>query len=85
MALQGKAALEALPAACASHDLVVIAEVVERPPAGNCQLIDLARLRQTGALALQIGPAGITVTAARDHPRRWAGKPMDPQALPQFR
>ena len=85
VALQGRAGLEALPGFCATHDLVVIAEVVETPPTGDCQLIDLARLRQTGALALQVGPAGIEVTAARDHPRRWAGRPMEPDALPKFR
>lgn len=82
VALKGGAALEALPQACATQDIVVIAEVVETPPPGGCLLIDLGRLRQTGALSLLIGRKGIEVSAARDHPRLWAGKPMPPEALP---
>jgi competence protein ComEC len=82
VALQGSGALEALPVACAAHDLVVIAAAVEEAPPGGCLLIDQLRLRQTGSLALRETPAGIEVTAARAQSRVWVGKPMAPGALP---
>lgn len=85
VALQGRGALEALPAACASHDLVVIAERVEAPPEGGCEVIDQNRLRQTGALALRVVGGHVEATATRARPRVWAGKPMEAGALPVLR
>ena len=52
----------------------------EAAPAG-CALIDTALLRQTGALALEAGPAGVTITPTRAHPRLWDAAPMDPGGL----
>ncbi|MCT8160799.1 ComEC/Rec2 family competence protein [Pseudoruegeria sp. SHC-113] len=54
--VSGKRALAALPTTCAAADWVVVADVLEpEQRAGleaQCHLIDLADLRQTGALAL---------------------------------
>lgn len=84
VALQGGGALEALPAACAAHDLVVIAAAVEAPPAG-CTVIDQTRLRRTGALALRVVDGRVEATATRARARVWVGRPMEPEALPVFR
>ena len=85
VALQGRGALEALPAACEAHDLVVIAERVEVLPEGGCEVIDQNRLRQTGALALRLVGDQVEVTATRAWARVWVGRPMAPEALPIFR
>src|SRR5690606_36080445 len=69
VALQGRGALEALPAACAAHDLVVIAERVEVLQEGGCELIDQNRLRQTGALALRVVEDRVEVAATRARAR----------------
>lgn len=82
VALQGRGALEALPAACAAHDLVVISERVEVLPEGGCEVIDQNRLRQTGALALRVVEGRVEVTATRARARIWLGRPMEPEALP---
>ena len=86
VALSGKGAAEALPAACASHDLVVIAARADREfdPASDCVLIDQTRLRQTGALAFRLRNGEITVSGTRAEPRLWVGKPMKADALPDL-
>ncbi|WP_346763894.1 ComEC/Rec2 family competence protein [Rhodobacter sp. SGA-6-6] len=84
VALQGSGALAALPAACAAHDLVVIAATVEAVPEG-CEVIDQTRLRRTGALALRVVGGDVEVTATRARARVWVGRPMEPEALPVFR
>ncbi|MFZ1469113.1 MAG: ComEC/Rec2 family competence protein [Paracoccaceae bacterium] len=81
VALNGKGAADALAAACATHDLVVIAARVDAPPQG-CVVIDQNRLRQTGALAVRVTEADIIVAGTRQTPRLWVGKPMQVGAMP---
>lgn len=78
VALSGKGAEAALPAACAGHDLVVIA-VALAPGAApeGCRVIDQRLLAQTGPLALRITDRGISVEAAREGGRIWSGRPME--------
>ncbi|MDQ2067563.1 ComEC/Rec2 family competence protein [Xinfangfangia sp. CPCC 101601] len=84
VALHGKAALEALEAACSSYDLVIIAARVEVPPQGDCLVMDENRLRLTGALAIWLEGARYRVEATRARHRLWGGKPMPPEALPDL-
>lgn len=82
IALSGKGALAALPAACTGQDLVIIAEKLDpgmAPP--GCRVIDQRLLAQTGALAFRLGPEGVTVTAARQGGRVWTGPPLDETLL----
>jgi len=84
VSLSGKAAVAAVPAACASHDLVVIAARMEQgfeaPP--GCVVIDQGFLRQTGALSFRLRGGVITVSGTRQVARMWIGKPMPDGALP---
>src|SRR5690606_25616088 len=82
VALRGRGALEALPAACAAHGLVVSSERVVVPPEGGRAVVDENRLRQTGALALRVVEGRVEVTATRARARIWLGRPMEPEALP---
>jgi competence protein ComEC len=78
VALSGKGAEAALPAACASHDLVVIAaRLADGAAPAGCRVIDQGLLAQTGPLALRVTAAGIAVEAARARGRIWSGRPMD--------
>lgn len=85
VALSGKGAEAALPAACAGHDLVVIA-VALAPGAApqGCRVIDQRLLAQTGPLALRVSEQAITVEAAREGGRIWSGKPMDSALIAGF-
>ena len=73
VALSGKAGLAALPEACATAALVVLAASQPGPQTapGPCLLIDRAWLRQSGAVALQPDPGGIWVRPARQSRRLW--------------
>lgn len=51
IALRGKGALERVGLACQRHDLVIINQLVEERPKGDCLLFDVAALRATGAFA----------------------------------
>ena len=68
--LKGKDADQALSAACADADLVIIATMVDVPPAG-CQIIDEAFLRKTGSLALSVSQAGLVITPSLGAKRLW--------------
>ena len=50
---------------CRAFDIVVLTMKAE--PVSGCEIYDAGRLRQTGALAIDIGPKGPTVTTARAH------------------
>jgi competence protein ComEC len=71
--LTGKNAIAAAPAACAEMQVVVLADVAEKPLAGGCLLIDRALLRQSGSLALNVSGRVLQVTPARSAARLWAG------------
>jgi competence protein ComEC len=76
VALSGKAATEALPAACASADLVVMPAAIApvQPAPAGCAVIDRRMLDQTGALAL--GPQGdrLVLTPTRAALRIWMSR-----------
>ena len=79
VALSGKVAPEALVAACAQADLVVMAAaaapVVPRPK--YCIVIDRKMLDQTGALALSVREGRLALNPTRDAQRIWmADKPI---------
>lgn len=78
--LRGKGAAEALAAACAKADLVVVAARVTAPP-GPCRVIDLGLLRQTGGLALLPSGPDLTLIPARRGTRIWHGKAKAAVAL----
>jgi competence protein ComEC len=80
IALSGKDAAGSVAAACAGGLIVVVAGTAAVAPEG-CALIDDALRRETGALALDTGAAGVTVTATRARARLWDGRPMDPAGL----
>ncbi|MGL4238708.1 MAG: ComEC/Rec2 family competence protein [Tabrizicola sp.] len=71
VALSGKAAIQKLPAACASGALVVIAEPVAAKP-DNCRLIDASTLRQTGPLAIWTGSDGLQIVVTNTTRRLWS-------------
>lgn len=52
--LTGKGAAERAAAACAGGAVVVVAAVVAPPPPDDCLLFDLARLRRSGAVAIDV-------------------------------
>ena len=79
VALSGKAAGEALVAACAQADLVVmpaaVIPVVPKPK--GCIVIDRTMLDQTGSLALSVQDGRLLVQPTRAAQRIWmAGKPI---------
>jgi competence protein ComEC len=76
-ALSGKAGLAALPGACASSALVILA--ASQPPPeqapGPCQLIDAKTLSQSGALSLVPTESGIRIEPVRKRQRLWDASP----------
>ena len=62
----GKAASARAVHLCSSAELVVVNVDVEAGRSGTCAIYDARRLRQTGAIAIQIGPKGPVITTARD-------------------
>ena len=68
--LKGKGAEPALQAACAQHDLVIIAARPETRPAG-CHVLDQRDLQRSGALALSLEGADLRVTPVRRGTRIW--------------
>lgn len=72
--LKGKAAPESFAAACAEADLVIIAAKVTAN-AGNCRVIDLDLLGQTGGIALWLAEDGtLRLQPSRIASRLWTGK-----------
>lgn len=78
--LSGRRGAAMLGEACADADLVILNARAVAPPAG-CALIDLRILDETGALALEESATGLRITAARQRPRIWTGRAMDPEPL----
>lgn len=79
VALSGKVAAEAVLAACAQADLVVLparlAPIAPRPQ--GCLMIDRSVLDQTGALALSVLDGRLLLHPTRDVQRMWmAQKPI---------
>jgi competence protein ComEC len=66
--LTGRGAAEALPGVCAEGALVVLNAEAEAP--GDCMLLDSARLRETGTVALYAAPEGLRMQTVRD----WVGR-----------
>jgi competence protein ComEC len=66
--LTGRGAAEALPGVCAEGALVVLNAEAEAP--GDCMLLDTARLRETGTVALYAAPEGLRMQTVRD----WVGR-----------
>ena len=81
VALSGKAGLARLAGACASADLVILAERAEVVPDG-CPLIDQRMLRETGPLALWVRGDGLEFTVTQDASRLWS-PPVRPVRLPR--
>ena len=74
--LKGRGMAEALPAACASADLVILPARIDGPPPGRCRVIDAALLTRTGALAIDPLPDGrLRLRPAEATARRWTGGP----------
>lgn len=72
--LKGKGAAEALPAACAAADLVILPARAEGAVPGPCRVIDAGLLARTGALAIDPLPGGgLRLTPAEGAGRRWTG------------
>ncbi len=84
IALSGKGAADQVAQLCGTVDFIVLAAKAPEVPEG-CLVLDENRLAQTGALAFQVTPDGVEVTATRGKPRLWVGKPMPPGALPVLR
>ena len=77
-ALSGKAGLAALPGACSTSALVILAASQPAPevPPGPCHLIDAATLAQSGAVSLVPTQGGLRIDPVRQRLRLWdAGKP----------
>ena len=75
VALSGKGALAAVPAACEKYDLVILPAsfAPPEPRPGPCLLIDRNVLDQTGAIAVTVQGNGLRLTPARAAPRIWRG------------
>ena len=73
--LSGKAALSALPEACARADLVVVpVSAGPAPPQrAGCLVVDRTMLDRTGAIALQIEADGLRLIPVRQAQRIWLG------------
>jgi competence protein ComEC len=73
--LTGRGAAEALPGVCANGAVVVL--TAEAEATGDCTLLDAARLRRTGTVALYAGPEGVRMQTVRDWvgERPWTGQP----------
>lgn len=73
--LSGKAAMAALPAACARVDIVVVPVVLGPAPLQSpaCHVIDRALLDLTGALELRPENGGVRLIPVRAAPRIWLG------------
>lgn len=81
IALKGRGAVDRVADACAGHDLVVIAADVPSPPQG-CLLLDRSRLRDSGALALDLRGGQIVVRRTTDQRRAWSA-PAPRRVLPE--
>lgn len=72
--LKGKSAPDAFEEACAGADLVIIAAIVA-VKSGDCQIIDLALLDQTGGIAIQLADNGnLQLQPTKIAKRLWTGK-----------
>ena len=70
--LTGKGAIDRVGAACTDADLVVVADIVQTTQQG-CLVLDAARLRETGALALRVDPQkGLHLQPAHHAQRQWS-------------
>lgn len=74
IALKGRGAHGHLADACAEADFVIIPARIEGAPEG-CLVLDQARLRQTGPLALYPVDGGLRVVATRSAQRAWSPPP----------
>ncbi len=73
--LKGKAAPDALPAACASADLVIIGARIEGVAPKGCQIIDWSVLDRTGPLAVWLTNAGdLRLEPTKTGQRIWMGR-----------
>jgi competence protein ComEC len=81
--LSGKGAAAAVGPACATGSLVILAEVVDQPPA-DCRLIDAKTLRATGPLAIWPGEGGLRIVVTKQADRLWSG-PRRAYDLPDLR
>ncbi len=79
--LSGKGALGRLAGACATADLVILAERAEAVPEG-CPLIDQRILRETGPLALWAEGDALAITVTQEASRLWS-PPVRPVRLPR--
>ncbi len=79
--LAGKAALEAVAAACSRADFVVVpASLGLAEPVPGCLIIDRTVLDQSGALALHAVPGGVRLVPVRRVARIWLGeRPVVPE------
>lgn len=73
VALSGKGALAALPAACAGADLVILDVPAGLTAAGPCRVLDETLLAETGALAGWADGGALVLTPSRDARRAWTG------------
>ena len=73
IALAGKVAQEALRAACAAADLVVLPSAIEPvdPQPDGCILVDRKMLQQTGALAISVQADQLILHPTRTAQRLW--------------
>ncbi len=63
LAVSGKRASAEAAALCGSADIVIVNVRLERQD--GCTIYDSARLRETGALAINVGPDGAEIVSAR--------------------
>ena len=74
--LTGRGAVDKVAAACASHDLVVLgAEALDAAPAG-CLLLDQAKLKATGPIAIRATPDALILTPTNTARRAWHLQPV---------
>ncbi|MGB8814807.1 MAG: ComEC/Rec2 family competence protein [Paracoccaceae bacterium] len=78
--LKGKGAAEALAKTCANTDLVILAAQLEGAVPGDCKVIDLAFLKQTGGLAIWLGDTGkLRLDPAMSARRLWTRRAFNPE------
>jgi competence protein ComEC len=66
----GRGAAARAAEGCGAAALVVTSAKLESPPAGPCEMLDAAKLRETGAMAIWPVPDGLRLEGARDRQRR---------------